>query len=99
VLSRHVTGAKSFAFHEPLLDFRPKPGHERLHGGFLRKMNAGAAIRDALLVRKMKQWLSRARYSSTTNCPKWRARRNYWFLVRKHRSLAERCGFRETDVF
>jgi hypothetical protein len=62
-------------------------------------MNAGAAIRDALLVQKMKQWLSRARYSSTTSYPKWRARRNYWFLVRKHRSLAERHGLRETDVF
>jgi len=62
-------------------------------------MNAGVGIRDALLVQKMKQWLSRARYSSTTNYPKWQARRNYWFLVRKHRSLAERNGFHETDVF
>jgi hypothetical protein len=62
-------------------------------------MNAGAAIKDALLVQKMKQWLSRARYSSTTNCPKWRARRNYWFLVRKHGSLAQKAGLRESDVY
>lgn len=62
-------------------------------------MNAGPGIREALLVERMKHWLSRARYSSTTNYPKWRARRNFWFLVRKHPVLAERRGFRETDVF
>jgi hypothetical protein len=62
-------------------------------------MNASPAIKDALLVEKMKHWLRRSRYSSMTSYPKWRARRNYWFLVRKHRSLAERHGLRETDVF
>jgi hypothetical protein len=60
-------------------------------------MNAGPTIRDALIVERMKRWLSRARYS--TQYPKWRARRNYWFLVRKHRVLAERHNLRETDVF
>jgi len=62
-------------------------------------MNCGEQIREHLLIERMKLWLSRARYSSTTNYPKWRARRNFWFLVRKHRALAERRGFRETDVF
>lgn len=63
-------------------------------------MNARPEIRDALLVRKMKHWLLRARYSFVgEGCARWRARRNYWFLVRKHRTLAERHGLRETDVF
>lgn len=62
-------------------------------------MNAGVAIRDALLLQKMKYWLSRSRPYSMTNYPKWQARRNYWFLVRKHRSLAERHGLRESDVY
>jgi hypothetical protein len=60
-------------------------------------MNAGAGIKDALIVERMKRWLSRARYSST--CPKWRARKNFWSLVRKHGALAARHGFRERDVF
>lgn len=62
-------------------------------------MNANPSIRDALLVEKMRHWLARCRYGSLTSYPKWRARKNYWFLVRKHRSLAERVGLRETDVF
>jgi hypothetical protein len=86
-------------FHWAVPRFPPETGARTPSRRILRKMNAGAAIRDALLVQKMKQWLSRARYSSTTSYPKWRARRNYWFLVRKHRSLAERYGLRETDVF
>jgi len=61
-------------------------------------MNASATIRDALLVQRMRHWLLRARYS-IDDCPKWRARRNYLFLVRKHRALAERHGLRETNLF
>jgi hypothetical protein len=61
-------------------------------------MNASSTIRDALRIRQMRFWLLRARHS-IDGCPKWRARKNYWFLVRKHGSLAERHGLRETDVF
>jgi hypothetical protein len=32
-------------------------------------------------------------------CPKWRARKNFWALVRKYRTLAEQHGLRETSVF
>jgi hypothetical protein len=67
-------------------------------GGFPRKMNASPTIRDALRIRQMRFWLLRARHSFN-GCPKWRARRNFWFLVRKYRALAERHGFLETDVF
>ena len=63
------------------------------------KMNCRERIRDHLLIERMKYWLSRARYSSTYNCPKWRARKNFWSLVRKHSTLAERAGLRETSVF
>jgi hypothetical protein len=66
----------------------------------LQNMNARPEIRDALLVQRMKYWWLRARYSSIGNgCPKWRARKNFWALVRKYRTLAERHGFRETSVF
>ncbi len=61
-------------------------------------MNAGQTIRDAILVQRMKFWRLRGQHGPIGNCPKWRARKNYWFLVRKHRALAERLGFRETDV-
>jgi len=62
-------------------------------------MNAGAGIRDALIVERMKHWLHCSRPYSITNCEKWRARKNFWALVRKHAALAARHGFRETDVF
>jgi hypothetical protein len=61
-------------------------------------MNASLTIRDVLLIQRMRYWLLRARHSFD-GCPRWRARRNFWFLVRKHRSLAERNNLRETDVF
>ena len=60
-------------------------------------MNARPEIRDALLVRRMNHWLIRA-VASVGNCPKWKAKKNYWALVRKHRGLAARNGMRETDV-
>lgn len=62
-------------------------------------MNARPTIRDALLVQRMKFWLLRAKYGPIGNCPKWRGRKNYLFLLRKHRALAERHGLRETDIF
>jgi hypothetical protein len=63
-------------------------------------MNAGAGIRDALIVQRMRHWLLRARFPSIGNgCARWRARKNFWALVRKYQTLAERHGLRETDVF
>jgi hypothetical protein len=62
-------------------------------------MNCGEQIREHLLIERMKFWLSRARYSSTYNCRKSRARKNFWSLVRKYGALAARHGFREKDVF
>jgi hypothetical protein len=72
----------------------PKPGGEDF-----RKMNARKEIRDALVIKKMRRWVLVARYPSVgKGCPVWRARKNYWSLIRKHRALAERHGLRETDV-
>ena len=62
-------------------------------------MNAKPDIRDALLVQKMKHWLLRAKYGPFDNCPKLRGRKNYLFLVRKHKSLAQQHHFRESDVY
>jgi hypothetical protein len=89
---------KSFRFNQPCSIFPAKPGLASPCGGFYKTMNASPTIRDALLVQRMKHWLLRARHSFV-GCPKWRARRNYWFLVRKHRIIAERYGLRETDCF
>ena len=61
-------------------------------------MNARPEIRDALLVQRMWHWRIRAKGLSVANCPKGRAKKNFWALVRKHRALAARNGMRETDV-
>jgi hypothetical protein len=67
-------------------------------GGIQGKMNARPTIKDALLVQRMKFWQLRAKHGPIGNCPKWRGRKNYLSLVRKHRALAERHGLRETDI-
>jgi hypothetical protein len=65
-----------------------------------RKMNTGPEIRDAIRVRRMKDWQMRARCPLLAKgYPAWKCRKNYLSLVRKHRALAERHGFQETDVF
>jgi hypothetical protein len=69
------------------------------HAEDLRKMNAGPGIKDALLVQRMWYWRTQAKRVYATNCPKWKARKNYLSLVRKHRALAERNGLRESDVY
>ena len=91
--------AKCLGFSERCIDFYRKPGRRALVQEFY-EMNCGEDIREHLLVERMKRWLTRARYRSISNgCARWRARRNFWFLVRKYRALAERHGLRETDVF
>jgi hypothetical protein len=51
-------------------------------------------------LQRMRHWLLRAKFPSIGNgCARWRARRNYWFLVRKYPTLAGQHGFRETSVF
>jgi hypothetical protein len=57
--------------------------------------------RPALLrfVQKMKHWLLRAKYGPIGNCSKRRGAKNYLFLVRKHKTLAQQNRFRESDVY
>jgi hypothetical protein len=63
-------------------------------------MNARKEIRDHLLLRKMKYWLGIARCPlMDTRIPTWRARKNYWALIRGHESLATAHGFSATSVF
>jgi len=64
-----------------------------------KKVNAKPDIRDALLVQRMKHWLLRAKYGPIGNCPKGRGKKNYLFLVRKHKALAQQNHFRESDVY
>ncbi len=63
-------------------------------------MNAGERIKDAILIGLMKEWKIRARCPLLAKgYPAWKCRKNYLSLVRTHRALAERHGFRESDVF
>lgn len=80
-------------------DCSVNPGANAFVEDFQEEMNARPEIRDALLVQRMWYWLVRAKSLSTSNCPKWKAKKNFWALVRKHRALAERNGLRETSVF
>jgi hypothetical protein len=66
----------------------------------LRRLVAGARIKDAILVGRMTEWKMRARCRlRAKGYPAWKCRKNFLSLVRSHRALAERHGFRETDVF
>jgi hypothetical protein len=47
----------------------------------------------------MKHWLLRAKYGPIGNCSKGRGKKNYLFLVRKHKALAQQNHFRESDVY
>jgi hypothetical protein len=63
-------------------------------------MNARKEIRDAILLRRMKHWLAIGRCSLVnTKVPTWRARKNYWALLRKHEALAAANGLTATSVF
>ena len=61
-------------------------------------MNAKLDIRDALLVQRMNYWLVRGKHE-IDNCPKRRGRKNFLYLVRKHKRLAQQHRFRESDVY
>ena len=61
-------------------------------------MNAGLDIKDALLVQRMNYWLVRGKHG-IDNCPKRRGRKNFLYLVRKHKGLAQQHHFRESDVY
>ena len=79
--------------------FSLEPRRLSLVGEDFRKMNARPELKEALIIRKLKRWALIARHPSVgKGCPVWRARKNYWSLIRKHRALAERHGLRETDV-
>lgn len=57
-------------------------------------MNARDEIRDYLLAARMKRWLQIVRYPLLdTSVPRWRARKNYWYLIRRHPLLARRLGY------
>ena len=61
-------------------------------------MNCREELREYLLVERMKTWLSRARYIDKGRARR-RSRKNYLALIRTHRALAERNGFREKNLF
>jgi hypothetical protein len=62
-------------------------------------MNVRPTLREAALIRRMKFWLLRALHGPLGNCSKSRGVKNYLALVRKHGALANKAGFRETDIY
>jgi hypothetical protein len=63
-------------------------------------MNAGKEIRDHLIAARMQYWLDIARTPILNRrCPTWRARKNFWALVRKHTALAARLAYTEDLTF
>jgi hypothetical protein len=63
-------------------------------------MNARPEIRNAVLLKKMNFWLLRARCPMiNTRIPAWRARKNFWALVRRYPALAAAHGLTATSVF
>jgi hypothetical protein len=64
-----------------------------------RHMNVGLDIKDAVLTQRMSHWRIRGKYGPMDNCTKRRGRKNYLYLVRKYKSLAQQHNFRESDVY
>jgi hypothetical protein len=59
-----------------------------------------AEVRDYLLVRRMKYWRDIARCPLVNvRVPTWRARKNFWSLVRRYPALAAQNGLTATSVF
>jgi len=57
-------------------------------------MNCRPEIRDYLLAARMRRWLEIIRCPLLdTTVPRWKARRNYWALVRRYPQLAARIGY------
>ena len=65
----------------------------------LEEMNIRPTLRQAALLKRMTFWRLRALHGPLGNCSKSRGVKNYLALVRKHAALAEKAGFRETDIF
>jgi len=64
------------------------------------QMNARKEIRDHLITQRMHHWLQIVRTPILNlRCPPWRARKNFWALVRKYPALAARLGLSEVSVF
>jgi hypothetical protein len=67
---------------------------------FYKTMNARPEIKDALLLKKMNHWLLRARCPQMNpRVPTWKARKNYWSLVRRYPALAAAHHLTVTSVF
>src|SRR5271168_2699867 len=105
-LTVHVLEGKSercrsqvLCFQGSVTRFSLKTGARAPSWRIRKKVNAKSDIRDALLVQRMKHWLLRGKYGPIDNCSKRRGRKNYLFLVRKHKTLAQQNHLRESDVY
>lgn len=63
-------------------------------------MNARPQIADAIRIQRMREWRMRATCPLLAKgYPVWKCRKNYLYLVRAFPSLAQRAGYRESDVY
>ena len=75
-------------------NWRAQPIMEKLD-----EMNVRPTLREAALLKRMTFWRLRAQHGPLGNCSKSRGVKNYLALIRKHAALAEKAGFRETDIY
>jgi hypothetical protein len=63
-------------------------------------MNSRPEIREHLIAERMRFWHGICRVPLLKpSCPRWRARKNYWTLLRRYPDLAKRIGLTATSVF
>jgi hypothetical protein len=63
-------------------------------------MNPRKEIHEHLVIERMRHWLRISRCSLLDiRVPKWRARKNFWALCRRHPELAKRLGLSAISVF
>lgn len=63
-------------------------------------MHARPAIKAALIRKKLLRWCNVSRWPLLDlRCPPWRARRNYWRLLKKYPDEAAELGLDELSVY
>lgn len=90
--------ANIFSFNEPCPILVENQGSRAFSEDF-QKMNAGIEIKDALIAKKLKHWvLIVLSPPDAKGYPAWKARKNYWHLLRRYPHVAARIGLTATSV-
>jgi hypothetical protein len=95
-----VAGSQVLCFQPALPRISLKTGRTAPSWRILRRVNARPSLKDAIRIRQMREWRMRATCPLLAKgYPAWKCRKNYLYLVRTFPSLAQRAGYRESDVY